>query len=1190
MKLVFLFVLVGTLHLSAGVYSQTKKLNLNLKNVSLKQVLEELEKQTDVTFLYSDSNLDVNKAVTIVAHDQTLEQILDRLFNGNTVHYSMIENHIILSVKEAARARSAQQQTYTVTGKVTNSVGDPLPGVNVYEKSKPQHGVITSVDGTYSISFATKDAILVYSFIGFENQELPVAGRNVINVTLVEKSQDINEVVVTALSIKKDAKVLGYSVAKVDNERILASGTPLNALQSLYGSAAGVQVSSTASGPTGGMKINIRNAVSFDPNSTTRPLIVVDGVPIHDENTGIGYGATSRDNGTGINDINADDIASFEILKGAKASVLYGSEGANGVILITTKSGKKSKGLGVSASVATSWDNIAFMPELQDQYGTGRSPSTVETDAQGFYIDENNERTLDYSGSAFGPKFDPNVMLNWWDGSKRPWISRGESVYDKMYRQGHQTTTNVAFSDANDKGSIRLSYTNMQLTPTTPGGEFDKNSFSLSVKYDLNEHISIKYAGNYYFTQNLNAANAGTMDAQGARASLGAYSADIDVDLLRSSILTEDGYNYFANPANRRLVSNGRMSVVNFFWDQEQNESIYNRNHNIQSLTLDLKLNKVFSVTALGGVDATIARNEYKGKLADPSLIGPNSGSMYIDDTKINRKSYGQGTINFNVDVSDFNFSGFVGGVIRHNYYEKKGASVTGGMVIPNWFSFSNLPSGQQPIYHYGNGEDMLYSLMGSFQFSWKDLLYIEVQGRNDWSSILPPDNNSYFYPGVSATWLINETFSLPSWVQFAKLRASGADVGRPGPRYFSNVNYGVSQSGAGYILIPPSDLPPMDADGVPNLEPERKREFEVGTEAYFFNGSRIGVDFSYYFSNTYNQIMKVTAPPGMGVNNIRMNAGNVSNHGWELGLKTKPILTHNFRWDLNFTFAHSKTRVEELDGELKSLNLWGTNGLNAVAEVGGEYGLIYQQKGWQDYINPSDDNDPNNGKRIVKKDGSMYNYSPTTTKMVGKILPDLTGGVFSSFSYKNLRLIFNIDYSFGAFFISETETYMMAAGVLDATLPYRDKEHGGLQYHLDGGQKVAGADPNGGDSYWDGVVLDGVYKDGTPNEQVVSAEDYYYQSYFSNGFFPEDRMFKSDYVALRNLAVDYTLPKTWVNKIKLTDLTLSVFANNVAYLYKAAPNSIPEAVNGTGWGSSSYGTTALPAQRSVGLSLKVKF
>ncbi len=1095
---------------------------------------------------------------------------------------------IILSFAMSIALLSSAFAQQTVTGTVTGDDGLGIPGVSVIQKGT-SNGTITDIDGKYSLSVPS-DGVIVFSFVGMTTVEEKVDGRSTIDVGLQSSDIGLDEVVVTALGIKKESKALGYSVSKISADRVMASGTPSNALQSLYGSAAGVQVAATASGPTGGMKINIRNAVSFDASSTTRPLIVVDGIPIHDQNTSIGYGSTSRDNGTGINDINPDDIASFEILKGAKASVLYGSEGANGVILITTKSGTKTKGLGISASVTTSWDHAAFMPELQNVYGTGRSPSNTETDAQGYFLDENNERTLDYSGGAFGPKFDPSVTLNWWDGSKRPWQPQTNNIYDDLFRTGRQTTSNIALSSSSDKGSMRFSYTNMQLSPTTPAGSYKKNTFSISASYNLNEYITIKYTGNYYVSQNLNAANAGTFDSQGARASLGAYSADIDVNLIREHMVTDDGYNYFANPNFKNFFSNGRKSVVGFFWDQEQNESIFDRLHNIQSLTLDFKFNDVFSATLMGGMDITNERDVYKGKLQDPSLIGPNSGSSYSDKSRNIRKTYGQGMINFNKDVSsDINISGFVGGAIRDNYLEVKGASQIGGMVIPNFFSFSNLPSGVQPIYNYDNGEDILYSLLGSVQFAWKNQVYLEAQARQDWSSILPPGYNNYFYPGMSATWIASESLTLPEWVDFAKMRASWADVGRPGPRYFSNVNYGVSASGSGYILSPPSHLPPMDENGVPNLKPERKREFEVGFESYLFTNQRIGVDFSYYKSNTYNQIMAVTAPPGMGVSKIRMNAGDVSNRGWELALKTKPVFTRDIKWDVDVTFASSKTKVEKLDGKLTALTLWGANGLNAVAEVGGEYGLIYQQKGWQNYINPSDPNDPNNGQRIVKENGSMYDYSPNSSKMVGKLLPDVTGGLFSSFSYKNFRFIVNMDYSFGAFFISETETYMMASGVLNETLKYRDAETGGIAYHMDGSNKIAGEAPSGGNTYHDGVLLDGVLKDGTKNDKVVSAEDYYYQSYFSNGFFPEDRLFKSDYIALRNIAIDYTVPASISKRIGLQDLTISVFGNNIAYIYKAAPNSIPESSNGTGWGSSSYGTTALPTQRSIGMALKIK-
>lgn len=1077
----------------------------------------------------------------------------------------------------------------TVTGTVTGEDGLGIPGVSVIQKGT-SNGTITNMDGNYTISVPS-DAVLVFSFVGMTTVEETLNGRTNINVELVSSTIGIDEVVVTALGIKKEAKALGYSVSKVGEDRIMASGTPVNALQSLYGSAAGVQVAATATGQSGGMKINIRNAVSFDASSTTRPLIVVDGVPIHDQNTGMSYNSrTGRDNGTGINDINPDDIASFEILKGAKASVLYGSEGANGVILITTKSGARSRGLGVSASFTTSVDRIAFMPELQDQYGTGRSPSNTQTDAQGFFLDENNVRTLDYSGSAFGPKFDPNVQLQWWDGSTRPWVAQDKTIYEQLFRQGSQNTTNVALSSGNENGSIRFSYTNMQLSPVFPNAEYDKNTFSVSASYNLNDYISLKYTGNYYVTKNLNSAYAGSFDAQGARASLGAYSADIDVDLLKNYLVTEQGYNFFANPNLTNFVSTGRRSLVSTLWDWEQDESIFDRIHNIQSLTVDLKFNKIFGATLMGGIDNTVERNEYKGKLQDPALIGPNSGAVYTDNTRLIRKSYGQGMIHFDSDLNDFNFSGFVGGVIRHNYIESKGATQIGGMVIPNFFSFTNLPSGVQPVYMFDNGEDILYSALGSAQLAWKNQVYLEAQARNDWSSILPPQNNSYFYPGVSATWIASSSLELPDVVEFLKVRASWADVGRPGPRYFSNVNLGVTASGNGFIVIPPNDLPPMDDNFIPNLKPERKREFELGLEGYLFTNQRLGVDFSIYKSNTYDQIMSVTAPPGLGVQNIRMNAGDVANIGWELALKTKPLFSRDFKWNIDLTFASSKTRVIDLDGNLSALTLWSTNGLNAVAEVGGEYGLIYQQRGWQHYINPSDENDPKNGKRIVKNDGTMYNYASTSSKMVGKLLPDVTGGMFNSFVYKNLRFVVNMDYSFGAFFISEGETYMMAAGILKESLNYRDQETGGVAYHLnESGQKVQGQNPGAGATFFDGVVLDGVLPNGQINDKVVSAEDYYYQSYFSNGFYPEDRLFKSDYIALRNIAMDYTVPFNFSKRIGLNELVLSVFVNNVAYLYKDAPNTIPESSNGTGWGESSYGTTALPSQRSMGVAIKVK-
>ncbi|NML41157.1 SusC/RagA family TonB-linked outer membrane protein [Chitinophaga sp. G-6-1-13] len=1088
------------------------------------------------------------------------------------------------------------QGKMTVSGTIKDATGNVLEGATVSEKGT-SNWVPTGKGGSFTIN-VKPDARLVVSYVGFVTQELPATSS--MQITLVPNVRTTEEVVVTALGIKKQAKALGYAVSKIDNERIMASGTPSNPLQALYGAAPGVQVGATAAGPTAGMKINIRNAVSFDQNSTTRPLIVVDGVPIHDQNTQMGYGATDRDNGTGINDINPDDIASMEILKGAKASVLYGSEGANGVLLITTKSGAKGKGLGVSASFTTSWDRAAFLPKLQNEYGTGSSPSNSRNDAQGYYLDANGKRALattlgdGFGAAAFGPKFDPSVKLLWWDGVERPWVAQTKNIYNDLYQTGHQNTTNVALSGGNDQGQIRFSYTNSNMTPIRPGSRFDKNTFSLNSSYKLNNNITLKYTGNFFISKNLNAANLNTMNGEGQQSEIGAFSADINVGLLKSHLLTPDGYNYFANPSLRNLISNGRKGVVGFLWDQLENQSIFTRLHNIQSLSADIKLTNIFSATLMGGLDYSTERNEYKGKLLDPQLIGPNSGFMYSDVTNTYKTTYGQGMLNFDTKInSDFDLSGFVGGVIRKNYTEGKGASVNGygQLVIPNYFSFNNLPLGIQPQYQFTNGQDLLYSLIGSAQLAWRNQVYIEAQGRQDWSSILPPGYNHYFYPGISAAWILSESFKLPAVFEYAKVRGSFATVGRPGPRYFSNVNYTTSQTGGGYVLTPPSDLPPMDANGKPNLKPERKREFELGFETYLLPNKRIGVDFSYYRSHIYDQIMAVAAPPGMGVKNVRMNAGDVMSTGWELAIKTKPVVSKNFEWDVNLTFARGKTVVEKLDGKLQSLTLWNSFGaVNTVANVGQEYGQIYLTKSTYTYNNPNDANDPSNGKRVVNAAGSAYDYT-STAKLIGKTIPDVTGGFFTSFAYKNIRLIANIDYQFGATFLSGSETYMMAAGALNETLKYRDEAHGGAAYYLDASsKKVAGTNPNGGPTFHDGVILDGVGTDGKPNTKVVSADNYYYDSYFSNGFFPEDRIFKSDYVALRNVAIDYTLSPRIAHKVRMSNLVVSVFANNVGYLYKAAPNSIPESTNGTGWGVGSYGTTALPAQRSIGISIKTKF
>ncbi|MEO1009941.1 MAG: SusC/RagA family TonB-linked outer membrane protein [Bacteroidota bacterium] len=1201
MKLTTLFLLISLIKIQASTYAQNTRISLDMDNARMETIFNEIESLSEFRFLYNLEKIDIDRRVSVHAKKERISNILESIFEGTNIYFTVNNKVIVLNNSNSStNIRNPQStnlgdktvQDLTVSGTVTDADGVPLPGATVVEVGTT-NGVSTNFDGVYTITPRGDAPVLEFSYIGYATQTVSVNGLATIDITLLENTSELDEVVVTALGIRKEAKALGYAVSKVDTDRILASGSPVNALQSLYGTAAGVTVGGTATGPTGGFKINIRNAVSFDGSSTTRPLIVVDGIPIFDENTEITRNnRTGRDNGTGINDINPEDIASMEILRGAKASVLYGSEGANGVLLITTKSGARSKGLGISASMTTTIENSAFTPNLQDQFGTGRSASIAANDDQGFYINDLGERALDITGPGFGPRYDPNVLLRWWDGSLRPWQPTRRDVFDQLFRTGSQRLANVAISSGGERGSVRFAYTNMDYKPINRGGDYDRNTFSLNASYKLNDNISLKYVSNYFITNNLNSSFEGSADAQGSTTGLGGYTRDIDVDLLRSFLVTENGFNYFQNEDRQReFISTGRRTVVGTLWDWTQDESEFRRIHSIQSLTMDINLSKVFSAQILGGIDNTTERTVFRGRLQDPSLIGPNSGSVFRDENRVISSAYIQGTLNFNTQIKDWGLSGFVGAIHRDNRLELKGAERIGGFVIPNFFSFSNLPSGQQPNNIIDNGRDVLYALIGSVELDWKDQVFVELQGRQDWSSILPfrDNQNRYFYPGVSATWIASNSINMPSFIKFLKLRTSWADVGRPGPRYFGNVNLGVSQSGNGFILNPPNSLPPINTEFEQTLRNERKRELEFGLEAFFFENQRIGVDLSVYRANTYDQIMSITARPGLGVNTQRVNAGDVQNTGWELGLRTKPVFNENFQWNLDMTFARAQTKVVDLDEGITSQLLFEGNGLNYVAEIGGEYGLIVQQQGFQNYINPSDDNDPNNGTRIVDNNGERYAYARSSNRVVGKLLPDVTGGVFNRFTYKNFSLVANIDYSFGSTFVNEAETYMLAAGVLDESLPFRDAATGGLPYYInEEGARVAGANPGGGATFNDGVLLEGLRRDGTPNAQIVSAQDYYGSSYFSNGFFPEDRLFKADYVALRNVSLDYRIPVI-PEKIGLSEAIISVFANNVAYIYKAAPNTIPEATNGTGWRSGAFATTALPLQRSLGLSLRVK-
>ncbi|MEL7587874.1 MAG: SusC/RagA family TonB-linked outer membrane protein [Prolixibacteraceae bacterium] len=1089
-------------------------------------------------------------------------------------------------------------QEVRITGTVTSAEdGSPLPGVSVVQQGTTT-GTTTDVDGKYTIA-APKGSVLVFSFIGMQKQELTIVGQTTYDVILKPETTGINEVVVTALGIKRDKKALGYSISSIKSDELVESGIPVNPLASLYGKAAGVRISSTANGPTGGMIINIRNSVSLTSSSSTRPLFVVDGIPIFDENTEMNRNdRDGRDRGTGINDINAEDVASIEILKGAKASVLYGHAGANGVVLITTKSGTKRKGLGIDFTTSATFDNVAFLPKLQNEYGSGNTLAVENlsadlTDANGFkYRMVNGTKTPVFWGqngaAGWGPRMNGQEIL-WWDGVKRPYVPQPDN-YSDLFRTGHLITNSIALSNAGEIGDFRISYTNKNFTSTILEADQQSHSFSFNGNLNIGKFVKLNYISNYYYTFNHNAP----FRMQDELVTYGVHR-DMDPALWKSHITDEYGYWYFRNDETSKNAGPEAGQIgLNYFWNQTQNDFDESRHHFLQSANLSIKFTDWLSASFKAGFDMTRRMNEVKKKVTEP-LADNNAQGYYSVEERNILKLYNQAYLNIEKDLSeDFHLSGMVGGVYEY-FHDRTVKALTYNFLVENWFSLLNS---RNDVKSEGSGyrqTSYLYGLLGSAQLSFRDQVYLEIQGRNDWSSILPPSNNRYFYPGASLSWIFSETLTLPEFIEYAKTRFSFADVGRPGPIYFGNFAFDLNSYGGIPYETASGDLPPVDfeqaiASGTlpkENLKPERKREFEWGLEMYFFPQNRLGVDISYFHSNTYDQIMALDVPRSSGVNRIITNAGNVQTTGFELQLTGKPIVTRNLNWDVTLNLSSYNTKVKELARGVNVIPLWGVTGASSLARIGEEHGTYY--------INPwlRDDN----GNIVVDQGTGVYSFDNENEVRVGKMLPDVIGGFHTGLNYKGFYLTADFDFQFGGTLISQTNMYLKGNGAGLESLKYRDEARGGLPYYianngtlkpLDSHSAAAPEDSKYSWIFHDGVILPGVTPDGQTNEKLISAQQYYERTYWQGQMdITEDAIYKSDYIALRTITVGYEFPKKLVEKTFLSRAKLSFFGNNIAYIYKDVPNVTPESFAGTNEFTEYSG---IPGVRSLGFELKLGF
>ncbi|MDR1023353.1 MAG: SusC/RagA family TonB-linked outer membrane protein [Prevotellaceae bacterium] len=1064
-------------------------------------------------------------------------------------------------------------QNLNVSGTVRDGNGDPVTGASVVIKGTTS-GVTTDVSGSYTIS-APAGATLVFSFLGLAAVEETVAGNGRVDVTLTEDSKAMDEVVVTALGIKRDTRALGYAISSVKGEALVQAGVTANPLSALYGKAAGVGIQATAAGPTGGMQIKIRNASSLDGSSLIRPLFVIDGVPIYDQESSMASRdydpLRSFDYGSGVNDISPEDIESMEILKGAKASVLYGSAGANGVVLITTKSGKGTRGLAVNVSYGHEWEQPYSLINFQNEFGSGENEYDIRM------VD--GKRHTNTSRYNFGQKFDGGDIV-FFDGSTRKYEAY-ENNYLDLFQTGHSDNINVSVSGGNEKGNARLSYTRYNYDGTMANQTQQKNAISFNGMLKATEFTTLEFSQNLYFVNTQNRRqNLQQLVAYGT------FNRDVDIATAKNVYLDENGF----MRTKQDLADEGWQSaftqangLFDMLWNQNQNRNTDEKLHSITSAKVNFQLQPFLTLRLQGGLDYTATNFIRKDKaLRQDASTGKLEGGRFTYATEQNMIQQYEGVLNFNKDFADnrLKVDAFAGPSYKKITYNRVGVGTphNGNFYLPDFWALSNgdgWPSDyDKNIADYKEEGEALYSIFGQATFSWMNKYFLEISGRNDWASTLPKANRSFFYPGASLTWNFSEDYKLPE-MTFGKLRLSWADVGRPATRYYALRTYNVNPMPQPYPGVNDITTPLDDQNEVNlfsgDLMPERKREMEVGFDVRFFQHDRVGLDFAYYNTTFYNQIMAVPISSTAGANKIRINAGEVNNQGLEFMLKVKPVVAAQYEWNISLSATRQWDEVVKLYPGITEINT-SVSGIIQRSAEGERMGQLYTR----DYARDA------NGVKLVGDNG-LYSISTSDKDMVnvGNINPDWYGGLNSSFNIRRewgtVNFAFGIDYRIGGSILSYSNFYLKGNGLSESSLQYRDVAHGGMTYT-----------DNQGRERHDGLILNGVKADGTPNTTIISATDYYssFIHDMSNGWQP-DEIQENSFIKFRELSLSYTLPQKWTQPFKVQKLSLAFTARNLFYIWKNIDNIDPESVLGT---NSWVENSTYPSSRTYGFNVNISF
>ena len=1046
----------------------------------------------------------------------------------------------------------AWAQMKTISGKVLGSDGQPQADVSVTIQGSTKK-TYTDDSGNFSIDAEPGQTIEILSFDD-ETASFIVNDQSFYDVVLqspvtenkepAEKKETVIEgVVVTALGITREKKSLGYATQSVngDDLSVTRESNPIN---SLSGKVSGLQIVNNSGTMGGSTQIRLRGMRSL--SQSNKPLIVVDGIPLIDQNINdknTERGAGGIDYGDSFGDINPDDIANISVLKGATAAALYGSRAMNGAIMITTKKAKRGK-TEIVFNSGVVFDKVYKMPHQQKLYGGGGSKTFATKNINGVdYL------VVDYrTDESWGPKYDPNVKVLHWNAFDpefsndylvaKPWIYP-KNDYKKFFKTGVTYNNGISFSRSVENTNIRVGYNNTKSSGITPNSDLTKNSLSMNLNSKLSDDLKINASAAYTSTRGFNRPEVGYDNNNIIQKMFHFGQTSLDYNDLQKYELADGTQRTW----NRESWDNPKPAYSdNPYWTINKNTNKDNRDRLYGTAGL------IYNLTKDMYVNGKVMLDTYTLHTENRTAVGSHALSQFkISERKYTDLNY-EATLHYDKNIGNFSLNSFAGTNRREYTYRRMNGKTKGGLIIRDWYNLNN--SLEPSLVMNEKEKKRVNSLFYSFSLGYDNFVFLETTGRNDWSSSLPSKNNSFFYPSVATSFVVTR-YLTSNWLEFLKIRGGYSEVRNDtDPYQLINTFYNIDEEedpdyGSLYLKDPWFWLTTVAKTD--KLKPEKLESFELGVEFQMFQ-RRLNGDISLYQTTTKDLITKVPLDGSAGFKYAMMNAGKLVNKGIEVSLNIVPIRKENFRWDFNYNFSKSDNEIKSLSEDLSSLTI-AKAPFNAfvVALPGYRYGQIYGT----DFVYKD-------GKKVV---GSNGLYLKTDKNVpLGSILPDFNMSFRNSFTYKNWSLGFQIDWQKGGKYFSTTHMLGMSSGILPETAANGIRENG--------------------------IIVDGVKENGKPNDIRVSATEY--SKHFFSGPSAQN-VFDADYIKLRELSIAYSLPSQYLGDF-INSITFSAFARNLFVWGLDWKSMDPEVANYGSGNASGIEGGSMPTTRSFGVNVQVKF